>query len=612
MASALPPALSNGTRDQYSEQLRAQFERLCEPFRYAFEDRLIGPSTNSAQQFLRTDEASLQLSKGRDELEQLYNLTYGSSESSARRTRKATKPTAKRPAKRRRTELPTPPISSETNSENDTAQARTTGENDERNTNQESRAFVEAVLGQETKDGVVVNAKVKILAILMRIGVTIDSKPWQNFVRRTMNKDDTNPGRFCDQYLPFRKEHIIQYFGNDKLLNACFFYEQYLMCAPVIKKSKRSQIFPENTVWPFEQVKEIESVSGRKPGTLSKVKVAAGHCEVETNNGWLFKKDLDHNARDADMARQLSGNRHKHDNIIGTRAIIEQDGTTSILMECGDGTLHELMSDQDLSGTRFSNGSGFDEKLELLKQYIDVGKALSFLHHELDNPDVPGEKLLGIHGDYGPKNVLVVKSSKTFTLKLSDYGISLLLRPSASENTQRPSLTQGEQCECIPPEGLDLIHPDCLPSISEKYDVWAYACVLLMYLAWLWNGKEGYNNFREIRDVHKFPLARQPRNERFFEISGSSQSSNNTEYTTHIKTEDCDRPATFRINNGVVRFFEGIRDSKQRPKESKLYWNMFEAIRAVALLPDPTKRKSMLDVCNRLEQVISESRALQR
>lgn len=611
MASVSLADSSNSARSEYTQGCRTHFKNICSKFDSVFEARLQGPSNNPAERFLPTDEPGFQLDKGREDLKQLYKLTRGIPESAEPTGRSAKASTTKKTSSRRgpkRRRIGSEQASSAASSEHDASQELRSNSRTEGDVDAEADKFATSVLGHERADGVIVKAKVKILAILISTGIQVDSQPWQNFVHHAMNEDHCESRQLCDTILPFERYAIHKFFGSDKRLNADIFYHQYTMCAPVI--TERHQTFPEHTVWPFEQVKPMESLSGRKSGTLSKVKVAAGHYHVKTNNGWLFKKDLANNARDAEMARKLSRNTHRHANIVETRATVQLKGITSVFKECGDGTLHNLMSDQDLSGTRFSNGAGFAEKVILIIKYIEVGGALGFFHHGLKDSE-NNEKLLGIHGDFGPRNIIVVKTGQDFTLKLSDYGLSWLLRPGSSDMSQDLSHTQGEQCECIPPEGLEVIHEDCRPRMSEKYDVFGFACVLCMYLVWLWGGRDAYEDFRKKRTLPKCPFARQPENQRFFQIVGSKEASRN-EYTTTIWTEDGDVSATFRLNPAVVLFFETIRDSKKRPlRECRLYWNIFEVLREVALLPNPEQRSSMATVCDRLQQAIKKSKAVQ-
>jgi serine/threonine protein kinase len=326
----------------------------------------------------------------------------------------------------------------------------------------------------------------------------------------------------------------------------------------------------------------------------------------------LIKKDVDSDSSDAYIARQLLRNRKGvGPNIIEIRATIKIGALTSILLECAEGTLHELMEEKiEVNGTRFLNGTLFDHKLKLIQKFLDVGRdGLHLLHNEIEYRDTR-ERTSGVHVDFGPRNILVVKTgNRGFTLKIADFGNSFLQCVETTQNGAK-NLRQGEQCDCLSPEGLEAIHEEIRRNmnVTWSYDVFAFACAFCMFLAWLWDGKRGYEAFRKSRKLPLSELTGEPQNYRFFEVYERVQNSCKGDYNTMLWTEVGDVPVTIKVNSGVVRYFQSVRDGEDRPRERSLYWNLFSTLLEVALVPHPEKRLTITEVCKRLEQVISAAK----
>ncbi|QIX00549.1 hypothetical protein AMS68_006066 [Peltaster fructicola] len=149
------------------------------------------------------------------------------------------------------------------------------------------------------------------------------------------------------------------------------------------------------------------------------------------------------------------------------------------------------------------------EPLDDLRQMLDIAEALDYLHNRLRLPDQ--RQVVCCHLDIKPENVLVHEYSiddiqnhygphkAPYILKLVDFGLSQLLLNEAGRYhsfnaVQYYAGTESSVCHldesavipgvgafstCVTPEGI------CGDALGCQADVWAYACVLTLFTAWL-------------------------------------------------------------------------------------------------------------------------------
>jgi hypothetical protein len=188
------------------------------------------------------------------------------------------------------------------------------------------------------------------------------------------------------------------------------------------------------------------------------------------------KKDFEHEAA---ILRKISG---QHNHLISLLATYRHGSSYHFVFPWADGDLRSFWK-QNREPERVSlNLSSW-----LAEQCLGVAQALTQLHNPSSSSE---EHQFYRHGDLKPENILFFKADDSIgTLKIADVGLA-----------RAYSTYEGQPREerCTPtyraPES------DLASSMSPKYDVWSFGCLLLEFATWAIAGWDAVE--------HTFPTAR--------------------------------------------------------------------------------------------------------
>ena len=469
--------------------------------------------------------------------------------------------------------------------------------------------FWRAVVGEDTGGRDPKNARADILAVLIFSNVTIDSEAWHVFFHRTNARDE----QFCDEKLPFdSRKDVKAIFGHDLASSTLIYHQQYIVCARVIN-GKVITIGKEAKLlrMPYVRQERISPRGGNGRSQVYIVELAEGHYFGRSNSGLLARKDVDPRTSDTLILCQLWKNAVISRNIVEVQAIIHFPDKTSILMELAEGDLRELLRSDD----HHQDLSMFKDKTRMFRKILGVGKGLTLLHEQIQCPE-SGRKMFGVHIDFRPQNILLVKDSEDdLIFKIADFGISFLGRGSA-EDASFDNPQQGGDSHCWPPEGLpDIQCGGNRPKVNCAYDVWSFGAVTCIYLAWLWGGSKEYKNFTDKRANTPFPESGLKGNDWFFTVEkfvrAAAWIGDSKKLRLRLKTRGQPADVAIRLNEGVVTYFKNIRDGvDRRTRERKFIWDVFSILRKHCLVPDPSKRSPMSEVCKLLDDVVTDHEQL--
>ena len=179
--------------------------------------------------------------------------------------------------------------------------------------------------------------------------------------------------------------------------------------------------------------------------------------------------------------------------------------TYHLVFPCADGNLLELWKSSKFKSP-LAESDDHDAALWFSRQCLGIVEGLDMIH-QCFNHQNPLDPHNGRHGDLKPENILWFQDSRPSergyslgTLKISDFGMTGFHR------TQTRSHIKVNGIGFSPTYRA----PECevRDEISQSYDIWCLACVLLEFTTWYLKGWAGVDSFSERRkeeDRH-FPV----------------------------------------------------------------------------------------------------------
>lgn len=407
-----------------------------------------------------------------------------------------------------------------------------------------TRRFLRRILGHDdeyTRDIPHGARAAKILAILLTLETPVapESIPWAHFTRGDYAPDDL----LRDDGLPFNREVIRQLFQHETIRRQ-FADKQYEFSGIVLRESKMRELKDSENIQdrlPYmrDQIINHSSVDPSSSQTMHETLIFKGHLlfegestannehrrvarkEIKRSKKTSISKEWEilrmiHQKLDSDLRR----------NVIRPLACLVLPTTVNVFMD---------LADQDLVAFMAQNKRRYVEDVELhLRNMLDVAKALAAVHKDIR--DKNGAHLYCYHLDLKPENILVcytdreqttspqIVRASDYMFKVADFGASILTsnQPDAQKepllrkifrlntapqkrsnlDSGQPEATKpqvvGEWSTCVPPELLAGEHSQ----VSAKSDVWAFGCVLCMFIAWVREGPEAVEDFRKSRVLH--------------------------------------------------------------------------------------------------------------
>jgi serine/threonine protein kinase len=146
---------------------------------------------------------------------------------------------------------------------------------------------------------------------------------------------------------------------------------------------------------------------------------------------------------------------------------------------------------------------GYGFTLWFAEQCLGVAKGLQMIH-TLDVPDTEGldsrsrHQIHGRHGDLKPENILWFKTyqkgdqiQQMGVLKISDFGLTRFHRTMSRSHISSDSLAVSPTYRA--PEY------DVCKMVSQSYDIWTLACILLEFITWYLLGWQEVDTFARKR-----------------------------------------------------------------------------------------------------------------
>ncbi|KAK3707674.1 hypothetical protein LTR37_012022 [Vermiconidia calcicola] len=462
----------------------------------------------------------------------------------------------------------------------------------------EAERFWNAVIGTDTNSE---NARVKLLATLVLSKVRLESDQWRNFVKHTLSKETSVALRLSDKLLPFKSPSDVEKeLGGDEEKNVFIKEQSFLVCPLVIGEYQEIREDLNSLRWPW--VKEEIMKSKGTFGKLYEVKIAPGSFSGRLDSGPLVRKDVqrttsDSAAPEVAIARYLARNSRSSKHIVESLATIVFSDRISILMPKADYNLLEFMREYG------NHGIDIDDKIKLFRKLLGVAEGLKLLHRKVRDDDT-GRRVIVPHLDFKPENILVFKDARgELIFKIADFGLSGIKDEDdggAEVSFNKPGRCDG--CHYLPPEGLTSIHPTI--KVTCRYDVWGFGGICCDYLAWLWGGCEAFESLRKGRDNTPFLDSKEPRTERYFTVH-TGRPADASNYQVRLRTDRGCVPATLKLNESVLDYFDKIREGRERPWERWFYTSIFSTLKEIALVPNPTMRGTMAEVYARLTKVVT-------
>ncbi|RGP81739.1 kinase domain-containing [Fusarium longipes] len=165
-----------------------------------------------------------------------------------------------------------------------------------------------------------------------------------------------------------------------------------------------------------------------------------------------------------------------------------------LVFPCADGNLWDLWKQYEHP---LAQKRDYSTALWFARQCLGIVEGLSLIHrncHEVSSKD----KQHGRHGDLKPENILWFKSENTDelgyilgTLKLTDFGLTEFHGTNSRSGINAAGV--GFSPTYRAPEY------DVHMKVSQSYDIWSLACVLLEFTTWYLKGWTGVDSFSTAR-----------------------------------------------------------------------------------------------------------------
>lgn len=476
--------------------------------------------------------------------------------------------------------------------------------------------FYRNLLGKDVENPEDEDTRALLLAILVLSGVSPTSPAWKRFVGH-MFKPPTDE-RFSDRILKSRLERpaLEDLFGDEDedLINKIYF-RQFVVCPYVF--SGDGGTAQKHTILPIleEQAMKPDEETPR----LYRTKVDTKSCRNSMPSDWMAcKRIADREKAEVATAQRLKQQMVKqHEHICKTYDFVrmEESDETYIFMKLAKGSLLDFMRMNQWDSIGRDNAITWCEKM------LGPAHALQYLHDDVVNPCTKSSLPI-IHGDVKSSNIVLVPRGteddwRDCSFQLSDFGNASV--ESASAPPERISIAQLDNC---PPERLDNLVKQ---QKTRKDDVRSYGCTVLEFLVWLEGGMTGkraqprdgaaeetllatgLTAFQERREnVPAVPFG-DGTNRRFFVVDVDD----GCDFVERVfrvqkRTESGNQSLVIRLNPEIRRYFQQIHAVPDRfQTERNFFWDAFEIVERLALVPDPLERGTMKMLCDALEELIS-------
>ncbi|KAM5521284.1 protein kinase [Fusarium oxysporum f. sp. phaseoli] len=244
----------------------------------------------------------------------------------------------------------------------------------------------------------------------------------------------------------------------------------YLSCTPVGKGG-------------FSVVNKVEIHHGHIDPKGSKTVFAIKRLETSTKS--MFEKEVSALSRFADK---------EHPHLIRLLWTFSLGSTYHLVFPCADGNLMDLWNEHK---SPLASKKDHGNAVWFSRQCLGIVEGLKMIHQDTDH-DSDEPKRHGRHGDLKPENILWFRdfnSSKEGyslgTLKISDFGLARFHGTNSKSRINTEGV--GGSPTYRAPEY------DVHNEVSQSYDIWSLACVLLEFVTWYLKGWEEVENFSRSR-----------------------------------------------------------------------------------------------------------------
>jgi serine/threonine protein kinase len=206
--------------------------------------------------------------------------------------------------------------------------------------------------------------------------------------------------------------------------------------------------------------------------------------------------------------RELQDSLKSHSHIMTHQAMFIYQGQYNILYDWADCDLRVLL---DFVHSDFLDSPGAPRRV--LEEASNLVGALSFLHRDLVLPAVGS--CICCHMDLKPDNILVFFHGSSFSLKISDLGISKIradphsdsrhnhqeFKPKNSELKSELRKLTPRTTKTKPGRGLGEFQAPEMnqPRVGRSSDVWSMGCILIIMIIRTFEGSEALSKFETDR-----------------------------------------------------------------------------------------------------------------
>ncbi|KAL4897598.1 kinase-like domain-containing protein [Aspergillus ambiguus] len=384
---------------------------------------------------------------------------------------------------------------------------------------------IRSLLGEDSPPGLHVIIKKKllvILSVLIEIGA-IDTL--KEFRRKLFAADNPLRPRFTDQEMPLEPEQISQLLTYQPHM-ALFREKQNKFCPVIIPKSHLSIMCSEDRPLPFQRM--IRLLGRGSYGAVYAVQIAS-ECFTDELGASYSKpylvackqfREFRHFEAEVKNLRDIAYSRTQQVHILQALAAISHGNSHYILTpyaELGDlfAFLHEGRIDGEDDEDNAVDEVSYDFPIyfpdvslspenpsvfkPLLHQCHNLAHAVRWLHEEVTNQ--AGNKIYFTHMDLKPDNILIRNDPDSSVGRwiISDFGIS-----SVQEVTHlAPPPVNGEATMYTFPKNNAKTYQ--APEFRSRHgvgrhsDVWSFACIFSMVLAWAIGRRDGFITFKNER-----------------------------------------------------------------------------------------------------------------
>jgi serine/threonine protein kinase len=219
------------------------------------------------------------------------------------------------------------------------------------------------------------------------------------------------------------------------------------------------------------------------------------------------KLPKNHGQKEGKNLRELQDSLKSHSHIMTHQAMFIYEGEYNILYDWADCDLRCLL---DLAHSAFLDSPGAPRRV--LEEASNLIGALSFLHRDLVLPVVGS--CICCHMDLKPENILVFFYGDSFSLKISDLGVSKIKadphsdsRPNHQEfNPKKPQLTPDlrkltpRTTKTTPGRGHGQFQAPEMnqPRVGRSSDVWSMGCILIVMIIRTFEGIKVLEQFEKV------------------------------------------------------------------------------------------------------------------